>query len=131
MRRSVSAVPGRQRPSATTAISAKPRPQATSTTLCRPTRSADRRRCHQQAAALTAAAPGSPAASERSASTARLTLAAPDGEDLVDAHPALLERQRAAGQVEPPDPGRLLADQRDDLVPARSRLASQARMVRT
>jgi hypothetical protein len=38
-----------------------------------------------------------------------------DGEDLVDAHPPLLKRQRAAGQVHPPHPTALGAEQIDSL----------------
>ena len=45
------------------------------------------------------------------------------GEDLVDAHPALLEGERAADEVEAPHPRHLLADHGDH----RSWLASNVR----
>ena len=39
-------------------------------------------------------------------------------EELVDAHPTLLEAERATDEIEPPHPRALLAEQGDELVPA-------------
>ena len=55
----------------------------------------------------------------------------PHREELVHSHPALLEGERAADQVEPPHPGDLLPHEGDDVVPATSACRLQARTVVT
>src|SRR4051794_13291955 len=106
----------------TTATTTKPRPQVTSITACLPARRATANvtaitttiasAVHPRETAKArgprepmpvAPAPGHPAAP----AGARL-----HRQDLVDAHAALLEGQRAADEVEPPHARHLLADHR-------------------
>src|SRR5580692_8041719 len=78
-------------------------PQATSMTLCLPVLTP------MTKATATTERIAQAVTSTVSQNTRRPSLP-PGREDLVDAHPALLERERAAREVQPPHPGPLPAD---------------------
>src|SRR4051812_11952942 len=100
---------------ATTAITDRASPHVTSTTETRPARWAAYAVSTIARKAMPIAIRAgphqvstmSPAPFERQ----RVVAAGAHAQDLVDAHPAVAERQRAADEVEPPDAHHLLADQ--------------------
>src|SRR3984957_1362878 len=109
------------RAKATPAMTANPSPHTASTTLYRPTFNATANVASNSA--TTAAAHTANVSTTTPVMRGYLVQRGPGSrsrwpnrQNLMHTHPALVERQRTAGQVQAPHPGRLRADQRGDLV---------------